>query len=137
MTEQLSKEEALILLSEELLTKFQPIVEKTLRKKRYNIVGEYRALVQNGLCYRCTEVEDSEYAHIFTIDVVLPTKNLCACDVATIASELDHFCQCDEDEFITVDGKDWFIGDGDDALAVTFHDNAFHVWVRNFKPDNA
>jgi len=81
----------------------------------------------------------SGMVEIYIMHMALPqgrqgkdTDNITAYELANIASGLAEFGAY-EGPGVTVDGREFVIGDGDDAMAVQFFDNAFHIWIRHFK----
>jgi hypothetical protein len=81
----------------------------------------------------------TEFAEIYYIRVPLKDDTW-ACNVQALAAALNAYCTNEDTDAIytapefTCDGREWMIGDGDDAGAVVFHGKAFRIWLRSFAP---
>lgn len=85
-----------------------------------------------------------EHLHLYYVVVPLQTvmfeviEQVITTDVLKeIIAVLDEFCIAEDPIFqFTHDGVRYDYGDGDDSLAVKFHDNAFYIWLRAFAEED-
>lgn len=119
-------------LHNKLLEKFKPIVLE-------HLVGAWEFNCEKlGLQFRVIEDHDSDLAHVCELVITPGAESIGSDDLEGLVHALDEFCGWEDelgshDKPVMIDGTDWYIGDGDDTGAVTWHADGIHIWVRHFK----